>query len=124
MPSRDSYLQKRFFDDKHFPYGFSRSGDFSLSEVKTLEQNGHLCKALTDGVVDDLTAEDQQFLQVMAGKAEAESPIEKVWLKYLKRCNRAPVWLTTRRESQQELTAADDYDDDFEDMGDDFEEAV
>jgi len=121
MQSREFFVNRRFFDDKHFPYGFSRSGDFTFDEVKVLESHGVLFRALSAGMVGDANDDDQHFLDVMAGKTPASSLAEKAWLKYLQRCNRAPVWLTTRR-------LADEVDIEFEtddgEVDDDFEEAV
>jgi hypothetical protein len=121
MQSREFYLRKRFYDDRHFPYGFSRSGDFTVSEVAELEKFGNLFKALVDGQVSDPTEEDQHFLQVMQGETPASTLAEKAWLKYLKCCNRSPVWLTTRRAAND---AEDDFVDDEDTIDDDYDEAL
>jgi hypothetical protein len=121
MQPREFYLRKRFFDDRHFPYGFSRSGDFTVSEVAQLEKYGNLFKALTDGQVSDPTDEDRHFLQVMQGEVPAETLAEKAWLKYLKCCNRSPVWLTTRRAAND---VEDDFVDDEDTIDDDYDEAL
>ncbi len=115
MNARDFYLSRRFFDDQNFPYGFSRSGDFTVAEVKHLEQYGMLFKALTEGNVLNPSDEDSHFLQVISGEIQAETVAEKAWLKYLKRCNRTPVWLTTRRIGSFDQEDDDSInDDDFE----------
>ena len=73
-----------YYDDKHFPMGFSRSGDFTIPESKLLTDYGFTLKQLSDGRLNAETELEHQFLQVIAGQVEAKSPIEKVWLKYLK----------------------------------------
>ncbi|WP_144393125.1 DUF413 domain-containing protein [Pleionea sediminis] len=120
MQTRESFLSRRFFDDQHYPYGFSRSGDFTIAEVDCLEQNGNLFRALMAGLVQNTTEEDEQFIRVVRGEVEAETLAEKTWIKYLKRSNRAPVWLTTRRivEDDSEFDVSDD------DLDDTFDEAL
>jgi uncharacterized protein YifE (UPF0438 family) len=72
-----------FFDDKHFPQGFSRSGDFTVPEAKLLTEFGLRLKELAEQKVSAENDDEQRFLQVISGSEEAESSIEKVWLKYV-----------------------------------------
>ena len=44
--TRDDLLAKTFVDPANYPYGFSRSGDFSINEAKALQQYGSLISAL------------------------------------------------------------------------------
>ncbi|PWK45379.1 DUF413 domain-containing protein [Pleionea mediterranea] len=113
MQSRDYYLSRRFFDDKHYPYGFSRSGDFTLSEVQALEKHGVLFQALMEAKVLDTNEEDKLFIKVMKGKKQPQTLAQKAWLKYLKCSKRAPVWLTTRKlgaSNDQLYSVDDDFD--------------
>jgi len=122
MQTREYYLSRRFIDNKHFPYGFSRSGDFTIREVIELERFGSLYKALSEGTVINPSEDDELFLKVIAGEVESVQPEHKVWLKYLKRCKRAPVWLTTRRnEPWDDLEAQND---DGESFDYDYDEAL
>lgn len=122
MQTRESFIRRRFFDDLHFPYGFSRSGDFTFQEVQQLESHGVLFRALTAGLVTDPNEQDKHFLEVLEGKTPADTPAEKAWLKYLQRCNRAPVWLTTRRMAEDNIVEYES--DDEEEVSDDFDEAI
>lgn len=46
----DSFsVTRRFFDDKNYPRGFSRHGDYTIRESQTLEQFGQACLALESG---------------------------------------------------------------------------
>ena len=48
--SIDSFQSnRRFYDDKNYPRGMSRSGDYTLNEVKILEQYGVALQAIADG---------------------------------------------------------------------------
>lgn len=51
---RDSEIIKKlmqpFSDFKSFPHGFSRSGDFTINQSKTLETYGNVFLALHDGI--------------------------------------------------------------------------
>ena len=42
-------VTRRYFDDKNYPRGFSRHGDFTIREAQTLEQFGQACLALELG---------------------------------------------------------------------------
>ncbi|GAA0858699.1 DUF413 domain-containing protein [Aliiglaciecola litoralis] len=86
--TRDSLTKRRFSDPKNYPYGFSRSGDFSINESNALAQYGALFAALVDGVIEGETEEDKHFLATAFGQAEPESIAERAWLKYQKRINR------------------------------------
>ena len=82
-------LSKRLFSDpKHYPYGFGRSGDFSISESKMLQQRGSLIAALVDGELSPENEEEHGYLQAAYGQREPVTSAEKAWVKYQKRINR------------------------------------
>ena len=72
-------VTRRYFDDKNYPRGFARHGDYTIREAQVLEQYGQACLALETG---ERTAEEKRFVAVMKGDEIAESIIEKAWLKY------------------------------------------
>ena len=76
--------QSEFFDDKHFPMGFRRSGDFTIPEAKLLTEYGVTLKQLANGSLAAESEQEHQFIKVVAGESEPQSQIEKVWIKYLK----------------------------------------
>ena len=39
----------RFFDNKHYPRGFSRHGDFTIKEAQLLERHGQAFSELDSG---------------------------------------------------------------------------
>ena len=86
--TRESLAKRVFTDVKNYPYGFSRSGDFSINESKALSQYGCLIAALVDGVIAAENDEDHGYLQAAFGKKEPENPIERAWVKYQKRISR------------------------------------
>ena len=77
--------KRRFFDDRNFPKGFTRSGRFTLAEGNLLEKHGASMQELEEGQRQPVNEEEQRFLQVMRGEAEAETVYEKAWLKYKQR---------------------------------------
>jgi uncharacterized protein YifE (UPF0438 family) len=93
--TRDSLIKLLFRDAKNYPYGFSRSGDFSISESKALSQYGCLIAGLVDGLVDGqiklLTADDNDVLAAAYGNKDAETVAETAWMKYQKRINRSKL---------------------------------
>lgn len=86
--SKESYLKRVFNDPKNYPYGFSRSGDFSIAESKALSSYGCYIAALADGHLMAENDEDSAFLAVIHGKQEPTDTAQRAWLKYQKRINR------------------------------------
>lgn len=89
--NRETLLRKPFNDFRNYPYGFSRSGDFSIRESDALLHFGCLITALVAGELAVSTDEDRNLLAVATGQKEAETVVEKAWMKYQKRINRPKV---------------------------------
>ncbi|MDZ7904068.1 MAG: DUF413 domain-containing protein [Rheinheimera sp.] len=77
--------KRRFFDDRNFPKGFTRSGRFTLAEGNLLEKHGASMQELEDGIRQPVNEEEAALLQVCKGEAEAASVYEKTWMKYKQR---------------------------------------
>lgn len=75
-------VTRRFFDDKNYPRGFSRHGDYTIRESQILEQFGQACIALESGERKPATAEEKHFVAVLKGEKAPETNLEKVWIKY------------------------------------------
>lgn len=73
---------RKFYDDKNYPRGMGRSGDYSITEVKILETYGVALAGISAGTIEPKTEEEKQFKAVCDGSKTAETPIEKAWLKY------------------------------------------
>ena len=84
----EALLKRMFSDPKHYPYGFSRSGDFSIAESKALLQYGCLIAALVDGHLLPSNDEEQAFIDSALGRKQPDTPPERAWLKYQNRINR------------------------------------
>ncbi|MFC4656405.1 MULTISPECIES: DUF413 domain-containing protein [Rheinheimera] len=76
---------RRFFDDRNFPKGFTRSGRFTLAEGNLLEKHGIAMQELEQGSRQPVNDEEKRFLDVCKGEVEASSQYEKVWVKYKQR---------------------------------------
>ena len=85
---RNTFFTRQFSDSTNYPYGFSRSGDFSISESKALSDYGLFICALIDGSYIAETQEDKDLLAAAMGKKTPESVAERAWDKYQKRINR------------------------------------
>ena len=86
--TKKQVVGKLFVDKKNYPYGFARSGDFSISESKLLQAKGCLFAALVDGHITPKNDEEQSYLESALGHREPATPQERVWLKYQRRINR------------------------------------
>lgn len=89
--TRDTLLRKPFNDFRNYPYGFARSGDFSIRESDALLHYGCLISALLAGELQPTTDEDRSLLAVAKGESAATTPVEKAWVKYQARINRPKV---------------------------------
>lgn len=75
-------VTRRFFDDKNYPRGFSRHGDYTIKESQVLEQYGQAFKALDLGEREPVNAEEKAFVAFCRGERAPETFFEKAWHKY------------------------------------------
>lgn len=75
-------VTRRFFDDKNYPRGFARHGDYTIREAQTLEQYGQAFSELDLGSREPATEEEKQFVAFCHGERAAETFFEKTWNKY------------------------------------------
>lgn len=87
-PNRAVLLSRAYHDPKNYPYGFSRSGDFSISEAKALSQYGALINALLAGELTPENDDDANLIAVASGQKEPGNLTEKAWVKYMARIGR------------------------------------
>ncbi|MDM7861573.1 DUF413 domain-containing protein [Alteromonas sp. ASW11-36] len=113
--TRLDLLKRMFSDPKNYPYGFSRSGDFSINESKALSQYGCLMAALVDGKIEPETDEDHEFLKAAYGQQEPKTAIEKAWVRYQRRINRPK---TGSIYGSSKVSSNDDDDDSVTDIED------
>lgn len=120
--TRSDLLSRVYHDPKNYPYGFSRSGDFSINEAKALTSQGVLISALMDGSFSPENDEDQDLLSVIKGDKEPTTTAEKAWAKYMTRINRQRTGSIYGSRTQ----SSDDGDDDTSsvDIDDDVDIAV
>ncbi|MBY5992977.1 DUF413 domain-containing protein [Ferrimonas balearica] len=74
---------QKFFDTRHFPRGFRRSGAFTINEADLLERYGQALQALASGTRPPQTDEEQHFVDFVQGRTEGHTPMERLWAKYL-----------------------------------------
>ncbi|WP_206486189.1 DUF413 domain-containing protein [Thalassotalea sp. G2M2-11] len=72
----------KFYDDVHFPRGFSRSGKFSIRESELLTLVGRRLSDLEHGCADAENQVEENFVSMCQSSREAETLIERLWLKY------------------------------------------
>ena len=80
----------RFFDNKNYPRGFSRHGDFTIKEAQLLERHGYA------------------FNELDLGKREPVTEAERVWSKYMTRIKR-PKRFHTLSGGKPQVEGAEDY---------------
>ena len=105
----DSFsVTRRFFDDKNYPRGFSRHGDYTIRESQTLEQFGQACVALESGERKPATAEEKQFVAVVKGEKAAETFLEKTWIKYRELTSKTTRIYTLSGDVSGDVGSSDD----------------
>ena len=100
----------RFFDNKNYPRGFSRHGDFTIKEAQLLERYGFAFNELDLGKHEPATEEEQQFVSVCRGEREPATDAERVWTKYVTRIKR-PKRFHTLSGGKPQVEGAEDYTD-------------
>lgn len=101
----------RFYDDKNYPRGFSRHGDYTINESNILENHGQAFIELELGKREATTQDEKDFLAVCHSEKEAVTPFEKAWQKYRARITNVKRVYT--------LSGLDNSGDSDEDYGDD-----
>ncbi|OEF23227.1 DUF413 domain-containing protein [Vibrio rumoiensis] len=79
----------KFFDNKHFARGFSRSGEFTINEANILENFGRTMQGLYEG---NLTPEDSDEHEFISAFQEERNSVNNhyanCWKKYLNKTQR------------------------------------
>ena len=76
--SKDSFkASRKFYDDKNYPRGMGRSGDFTLAEVQLLENHGIAFQALALEKQPPINDEERRFVQVCKGELSPVTKAEK-----------------------------------------------
>lgn len=115
--SKDSFkATRKFYDDRNYPRGISRSGDFTIAEVQIIENYGVTLRALAMGTQTPINDVEQHFVEVCQGKCEAQTAIERAWLKYQSKTMSPKQFHTlfgrNKIESNGEEIVSDDLEDD------------
>ena len=110
----------KFYDDKHFPRGFNRSGVFTINEATILENYGRTMSGLQNGTLTPIDDSESQFLAEIRGEREALSEQGKCWRKYLTQTGNK-VRSYTLCVSQRKASGAYDEENDEGDADSDIE---
>ncbi|MDB4542658.1 DUF413 domain-containing protein [bacterium] len=106
MADNHSFLSDRvFYAREHFPYGLSRSGEFTYEQAELLAAHGYAYEALADGSRSPVTEEEARFVKVCRGKCVAKSPHEKAWQQY---CAKTKTPSSTYQSSMMGLNTGGD----------------
>ncbi|AWH88827.1 DUF413 domain-containing protein [Limnobaculum parvum] len=100
----------RFFDNKNYPRGFSRHGDFTIKEAQLLERLGYAFNELDLDKREPVTEEEKLFVAVCRGEREPVTESEKVWTKYLDRIRR-PKRFHTLSGGKPQVDTVEDFND-------------
>lgn len=120
--SKEALLRRVFSDAKNYPYGFSRSGDFSISESRALAEYGCYISALVDGLIEAISEDDKNIMAAIRGDIPPQDTAQSAWIKYQKRINRPKTdsingtkKVASIDEDELVVSTEDDDDMDFDD---------
>jgi uncharacterized protein YifE (UPF0438 family) len=102
---------KPFIDRRKFPYGFRKSGDFSITEADLLTRYGKTLLGLESGELSPESEDERHFVDFINGKAQAENSVEKAWVKYVRLARGKKHFYTLHSSASNQS----DYDDDYTD---------
>lgn len=100
----------RFFDNKYYPRGFSRHGDFTIKESQLLEKCGHAFNDLALGKREPVNEEEKHFVAMCRGEAEPVTDAERVWSKYMERI-KLPRRFHTLSGGKPQMDGGEDFSD-------------
>lgn len=100
---------KPFADRAKFPYGFRKSGDFSITEADLLTRYGNTLLALEQQQLTPQTLDETHFVEVMQGIQAAHTVLEKAWLKYVRLARGKRHFYTLHSSASNQP----DFDEDF-----------
>lgn len=103
--------QKIFSDRAKFPYGFRKSGDFSIVEADLLSTYGQTLALLESGQLMPETEDETHFVRFVHGETEAQNSLEKAWRKYATLARGKKHFYTLHSSASNQS----DYDEDFSD---------
>jgi uncharacterized protein YifE (UPF0438 family) len=106
---------KPFIDRQHFPYGFHKSGDFSISEADLLTRFGKTLLSLENGEMSPQGNDEEAFVEFVRNPREPVTTLEKAWAKYVKLARGKRHFYTLHSSASNQSEFDDDYvDDEFD----------
>ncbi len=105
---------KLYSDVERFPYGFKKSGDFSIAEATILSTLGLTLRDLESGLLKPKSTDEEHFVQVTRGLAEPVTKVERTWQKYVRLTRSKRNFFTLHSSNVRE---------DSDEEGDEFEES-
>lgn len=114
--SKTDLLKQIFCDHKHYPYGFSRSGDFSIAESKALAAYGCYFNALANHQLPAISPEEIEFLAVNNGECEPSNTAHRAWMRYQKRINRPKAVSIHGCKKVERFQSSEEDEDDLIDL--------
>jgi uncharacterized protein YifE (UPF0438 family) len=76
---------KEFSKRRDYPLAVFAKERFCEWEILILSKHGYWLEALSNGAILPCTPEQEQFLKVCTGQADAVTPFEKAWWKLVQR---------------------------------------
>jgi len=104
-------ITAKFYDDKNFKRGFSRSG-FTIREAMILETYGRTMQSLLNGVFTPESDAEHRFVEQVKDQPTEISEFAQCWLKYQNKINFKPKFYTLCGTQRSSADNSDDSSDD------------
>ena len=107
---------RSFWGEEFFPYGLSRSGEFTCQQVALLQAHGHAYERLANGSRAARTDLEREFVAFCNGERDAQSPHEKAWARYRDKVSERSghYWLGGHVKAATFIPETPDYGDDLD----------
>lgn len=103
---------KPYIDRLKFPYGFRKSGDFSIAEADLLTTYGKTLLGLESGELKPESDDEAHFVDFISRTVDASNNMEKAWAKYVRLARGKKHFYTLHSSASNQSDYDDDYSDD------------
>ncbi|CED57831.1 DUF413 domain-containing protein [Aliivibrio wodanis] len=104
-------ITTKFYDDKNFKRGFSRSG-FTIRESTILETYGRTMQSLLSGAFTPESDAEIRFVEQVQHQPTEISEFAQCWLKYQNKINFKPKYFTLCGTQRTSDNSEDNYSSD------------
>lgn len=106
MSTNESFkTDSKFKAVDYFPYGISRSGEFTIQQAELLEKHGYAYQSLHTGEREPVNEEERRFVAVCHGELKAETAHEQAWRRFCEKTTKKRTIITLASRSKHKISS-------------------